>query len=293
MSDDNACSLCGEQISSRSPLARYCSNSCAKKAERQRAAERAGRLPKLRACRVCRGDLAPGVVAFCGSGCSLAYEQQRWARRKARLRAEQGNPWLPRPCADCGVVFTQAERCGHPWRTCETCRATPTNFRSTAEPRVCECCGQSFAPRVTRQRFCSRQCNRQSQSDSAATSERRRVRAAERKAAGLCPYHGDEKPCSLCWVKDQRKRARRRATHVEHVDIRVVAESQRWKCSQCGKVISRSARWPDPKSLSMDHTVPLSQGGETSYRNITAAHLSCNMAKGARALVPEQLRLVG
>ena len=293
MSDANACALCGEPISSRSALARYCSNKCAKKSERQRAFLRAGPLPKPRVCRVCGDDLSPGVTSFCGSGCSLAYEQWRWARRKERLRAEHGDPWLPRPCADCGVVFAQDERCGKPWRTCETCRAEPTNFRATAEPRECECCGQSFKPMVGKQRFCSNRCNRKAPERNDAIKERRRIRVAERKAAGLCPDHGNEKPCTPCWVKQQRKRQRRQATLVEYVDIRVVAESQRWKCSQCGKAIPKSAKWPDPKSLSMDHTVPVSEGGETSYRNVTAAHLECNVAKGAKALVPEQLRLVG
>jgi 5-methylcytosine-specific restriction endonuclease McrA len=129
------------------------------------------------------------------------------------------------------------------------------------------------------------------QHDQAAV-ERRRIRKAERKAAGLCPEHGNEKPCPKCWHRSQVKRHRKRASRVEYVDIHLVAERQRWKCSLCGGKIPADAKWPDPKSLSMDHTVPISQGGETSYRNITAAHLVCNMAKGAKALVPEQLRLL-
>lgn len=53
-------------------------------------------------------------------------------------------------------------------------------------------------------------------------------------------------------------------------------------CQYCGK------KFP-PSELSVDHVVPRSQGGRTSWDNVVCACVKCNVRKGGRT--PEQARM--
>lgn len=101
--------------------------------------------------------------------------------------------------------------------------------------------------------------------------------------------------CSrACCKADKRDRRdpRKRGVFVESVDVRVLAERDRRICHLCGRKVSMRLAYPDPMSPSIDHIVPLVEGGEHSYANTALAHISCNWSKGTRA-VGEQLRLLG
>ena len=77
-----------------------------------------------------------------------------------------------------------------------------------------------------------------------------------------------------------RYRAQKSGAFVETVDVRVLVEQQHNRCSFCGEAFVDVRR--DPMSVSLDHTIPLSRGGEHSYANCTAMHLRCNISKGAK-----------
>lgn len=79
---------------------------------------------------------------------------------------------------------------------------------------------------------------------------------------------------------------------VERIDPGVVMDRDGWRCHLCDRKIPKNRKAPHPLSASIDHIVPLSLGGEHSYRNVAAAHLGCNQAKRTDA-VGEQLRLIG
>lgn len=54
-------------------------------------------------------------------------------------------------------------------------------------------------------------------------------------------------------------------------------------CGICGGVVDKSLRYPDPRSASVDHVVPLSRGGDLLDRlNLRLAHWSCNTKRGSR-----------
>lgn len=90
----------------------------------------------------------------------------------------------------------------------------------------------------------------------------------------------------------QRRRARKRAAYVETVDVMVLLEWQHGKCYHCGCKIDTSKTAPHPKSLTLDHLVPLALGGDHSYANTVASCWDCNCTtKGTRA-IGEQLKLV-
>lgn len=80
-----------------------------------------------------------------------------------------------------------------------------------------------------------------------------------------------------------RRLARIRNNFVEKVDHELIFERDKWTCQICLKKVKR-------EDASIDHIIPLSMGGEHSYRNIVLTHLICNQYKG-NGIVPQQQRL--
>jgi 5-methylcytosine-specific restriction endonuclease McrA len=71
-----------------------------------------------------------------------------------------------------------------------------------------------------------------------------------------------------------------------------IAQRDRWTCSLCGQRILRNAKVPHPRALTMDHVVPISEGGDDAPWNVKAAHFRCNSVKGNRPIeAGEQLML--
>lgn len=56
-------------------------------------------------------------------------------------------------------------------------------------------------------------------------------------------------------------------------------------CQYCGKVFQRA-------QLNLDHVVPRSQGGRTSWENVVCSCVRCNLNKGGRTPVQAGLRLL-
>jgi 5-methylcytosine-specific restriction endonuclease McrA len=64
------------------------------------------------------------------------------------------------------------------------------------------------------------------------------------------------------------------------------------RCYHCNCKIRLDVEAPHPKSLTLDHLVPLALGGEHSYANTVASCWDCNCSiKGDRA-INEQLKCV-
>lgn len=90
----------------------------------------------------------------------------------------------------------------------------------------------------------------------------------------------------------QRRRARERASFVEDVDVMLHFQWQQGRCYHCGHKIQIDKTSPHPKSLTLDHLIPLALGGDHSYANTVASCWNCNcIIKGDRA-IGEQLKLV-
>lgn len=94
-----------------------------------------------------------------------------------------------------------------------------------------------------------------------------------------------------CKLRDDRRRAREaNAAFIEDINRNDIYLRDKGICSLCGKKIKLSDTWH------IDHTVPLSKGGEHSYRNVGISHKECNIKKKARVSLdghPIQLRLLG
>jgi hypothetical protein len=88
------------------------------------------------------------------------------------------------------------------------------------------------------------------------------------------------------------RRARKRAAFVEDVDVMLHLQWQDGRCYHCNHKIKIDKPVPHPKSLTLDHLVPIALGGKHSYANTVASCFNCNCAiKGTRA-IGEQLKLV-
>jgi 5-methylcytosine-specific restriction endonuclease McrA len=99
------------------------------------------------------------------------------------------------------------------------------------------------------------------------------------------------------YVQKRRARNRRRRAilnQVERVEYRDadIFDRDRWTCHLCGKKIPKAVKWPDSRSPSIDHLIPISLGGADAPWNVRAAHVGCNLAKHTKAM-NEQLMLIG
>ncbi len=88
------------------------------------------------------------------------------------------------------------------------------------------------------------------------------------------------------WFLEQRlaRRSGVRGADTEAFTRAEIADRDRWLCQIClclgrSKVqarIGKSYRWPHPRSLSLDHLRPVTEGGRTVRDNVQASHLACN-----------------
>jgi 5-methylcytosine-specific restriction endonuclease McrA len=166
-------------------------------------------------------------------------------------------------------------RCGNVARGAQLAEAFP--IKRCALPE----CRSAFQPKAARQRCCSEKhgkllYNRESRADgrqamNAGDPAKRRARLRKRT---------------------QLRRALTRTGNAEPIDRDVVGERDGWKCGICRRKVNRKLSYPHRRSASLDHVVPLSQGGAHTYANARISHLECNNLRGNRG-GGEQLALVG
>lgn len=86
-------------------------------------------------------------------------------------------------------------------------------------------------------------------------------------------------------VSSKRRRAMTRTSRVERVDPNVVFERDGWKCQGCGAKTPRDLRGTFVKiAPELDHIMPLSLGGEHTYRNTQCLCRQCNANKSNKPM---------
>jgi 5-methylcytosine-specific restriction endonuclease McrA len=94
--------------------------------------------------------------------------------------------------------------------------------------------------------------------------------------------------------RKQHERRRRRllaaAVH-EPYTLAEIAARDRYTCGLCRKSVPMTLRVPHPKAPTIDHLVPVSDGGDDTRANVQLAHFICNSRRGAGGVV--QLALLG
>lgn len=80
----------------------------------------------------------------------------------------------------------------------------------------------------------------------------------------------------------RRRMLKQQANQGERFAPSDVYERDGWTCGLCRLPVDPGLAWPHPMSASVDHILPLSQGGSHTLANVQRAHLSCNSRKSDR-----------
>lgn len=191
-------------------------------------------------------------------------------------------------CADClsEVKETPNWRAGQPGSVA----TRPPRMKAPAPSipvRECRYCGLLVPSSRYLQAWCSGSCKDRSLGrDAAACSSPACGKPV--KLGGLCITHYYRHKDRL--NSERRDAAKRGATEAERISRTTVGIRDQWQCGICHHHVDRSLRYPDPMSPSLDHVVPLSDGGSHTYANVRISHLTCNVSRGNRGY-SEQLLL--
>lgn len=83
-------------------------------------------------------------------------------------------------------------------------------------------------------------------------------------------------------AKHRRKvRLVNQGPHERFTDAEIF-ERDGWICKLCGEPVDESIAYPNPKSASLDHVLPIAKGGGHTRANCQLAHLGCNSRKRDR-----------
>ncbi len=222
---------------------------------------------RLHTCVQCGVEFYPkksDLTTCCSRDCGYLLQKKRGAESRLATAAKRAELRAQRPmfaCRICGVVTGRPVCSDECIKADARLKARQRNeLRSVKQPRQCAECMAVFTPVYgdKRRQFCSRKCLRK---------KFKRIRKAQERAR-------------LC-----------NARH-EPVDPLKVFERDGWRCQLCKVATPRRLRGScDDRAPELDHIVPLSCGGEHSYRNTQCACRRCNGQKGAMPL--GQLRLIG
>jgi hypothetical protein len=83
-------------------------------------------------------------------------------------------------------------------------------------------------------------------------------------------------------AKHRRKvRLVNQGPHERFTDLEIF-ERDGWVCQLCKDPVDRSLAYPNPRSASLDHVLPIAKGGGHTRENAQLAHLGCNARKRDR-----------
>lgn len=305
-----ACIQCGKQFTYEKIAGRnrgLCSVECA--AARVNAKFRARYKPKryVHSCHGCAGSFESSrpEAKFCSRRCSTMGKPTQHTR-----------PTEQRPCRRCGCAFTVRRDNDRRYCTdhCRTADAAlklaerrGTRVSVTTHHRPCEGCGSRFHTTSAVQRYCSLGC-REEQTRQAAFVHTRAEKVCSYCGGQFSPTHGSTVYCcETCRTEAskllnkasgakatarQRRKAKQRGVTVESVNPLTVLTRDGWRCQLCGNPTPKRLRGTyEPNAPEVDHIVPLSKGGEHSYRNTQCACRKCNLAKSGD--IKGQMRLFG
>lgn len=93
-------------------------------------------------------------------------------------------------------------------------------------------------------------------------------------------------------TRSSRRRARQAGARHESYSPVSIFERDRYRCHLCRRPTLRSRVVPHPRAPTIDHLVPLAEGGDDTAANVATACFLCNSTKSHRG-GGEQLALIG
>lgn len=155
---------------------------------------------------------------------------------------------------------------------------------------TCQQCGQIYIPKQLKSagRYCSRKCK-----DAARNMAAAKLREQAKPTDRICMHCGETLPqrmradaifCSMeCNYKAhalQRKLRARTGEEGKPGYLRAfICKRDRWRCGICHKTVSKTRQHPDLLCASLDHVIPVSEGGTNDVWNLRLTHLRCNLSR--------------
>ena len=287
------CLTCGTDFPRkgvRGRIPKYCSKGC-------RPSKKEPKPSRVGTCVNCGAEFAvPAKAGALPSYCSGACEYQV-------KYIEAGSPTRRDPvsCQRCGIVFVPYnERGPAPEHCSEYCRYRSTRgpgtsryerdrtrsiarsaAKAASRPRTpCRVCSSPVEP--PRRTLCSDECYRRASAESSIEVQR-----AYKEEHGHWPRANHTENKAKRSARDARRRIRLAQATVEVFDPAEVFARDGWVCQLCNEPVDKNLEFPDPRSKSLDHIVPVSKGGEHSRKNTQLAHFGCNSRKQDRVDVSQ------
>lgn len=213
--------------------------------------------------------------AYCSFGCRASV-QTKGTDQHANAACRQEHE-----CNVCGKAFkpkragrttTCSRECGFVWSGFKTTaklnggRVWVTTIRNKPEPVRAE-------PKVYYQPITDGVCL-----NCGAAFDRRQAGGSMHMCSDACKTTAAQRAKRI--ARKKRKAIERGATVGRNVDPLVVFERDGWRCQICRRKTPRDKRGSYHKNApELDHIMPLSLGGEHSYRNTQCLCRSCNAEK--------------
>lgn len=192
-----------------------------------------------------------------------------------------------RPVAD---FYKKSNGRVNPW--CKSCYREWYAERSGGYvERACDNCGT--VQRVTARRaaepvYCSRDCKDRARKD-ALIAGRRAAKPAERECLHCAKVFGPEvradaifcsQKCNYSAHALQRKLRARTGQDNKPGYLRAeICKRDKWRCGICGDRVNPALEHPHPRAASLDHVVPVCEGGLSEPANLRLVHLVCNLRR--------------
>lgn len=231
------------------PRQKYCSTFCRQKAKRER--YKATLVDRV--CITCGQtyqtselSLRMGQKNYCSEDCTPPRNTEdvviTCQRCSKQFDAHPNTKW----CAECKVELNR-EYGRINWRKYYK--------RPTHAKRTCANCGKWFTPDHGAQLYHSSQCAERAYKNDENAKKRQKEYMQRRKQWSRKPPGGE---------KVYRAR---------------IFDRDNWTCQLCGKKVNKRLHWPNPMSATLDHIVPLANGGQHIPENCQLAHFMCNSTR--------------
>lgn len=200
-------------------------------------------------------------------------------------------------CKNCDIEFEPNRNrqvfCSRDCKSIFNVRLSRFKYKS-----ICIQCGHEYFHSSKKQLFCSCKCNSLHKSNGLISGVRKCACCGESKDISVFKKYPDGKIKSYCpdctKSKDNARNYKRRNHTIvinSNLDILAVFRKYKWICQDCGCSTPKELRGTFlPNSPELDHIIPISKGGEHTYRNVQLLCRKCNLKKGNKIYATSRTR---
>ena len=260
---------------------------------------------------------APRSCAVCGTAfrksmqfvtCSTECASQHRAKtrgKEGRLALRQTARWasLGLRCRDCGVAIERLAGRNMKTSLCQACKAKP----SPKPKRQCATCDGVVSAWCRAAKFCSLCIGRNRKLRRLDALREKTVLARMHRPCAKCGHiigntiFQKQRLCDTCFEEGvrERRRARNKSRKAKQsgastdlfghkITLARLLQRDGGACRLCGKPTAHDAHYLSNDYPSIDHIVPVSQGGEHAWQNVQVAHRICNSLRRDKLDAPVQ-----